>query len=182
LNILPFAALKDDSDDFLLQHYTINYLTSGRDLIRLTEKLPPKQGIVVFADPDYGGNQGSPESVVSSRPNCSEVLGSQKASVRFQRLPCTADEARAIKAAMGGATLKLEEKATKTELLNIDSPVVLHLATHGFIESDAKAQVETETGPRVMDTNFLAGLETEISLWRARIALAGANSTLNEEE
>ena len=35
LNLLPFAALVDEGDRYLVETYTLTYLTSGRDLLRL---------------------------------------------------------------------------------------------------------------------------------------------------
>ena len=55
LNLLPFAALVDEQNQYLIQRYSISYLTSGRDLLRFqlrrTEKSPP----LIVANPtsDY---------------------------------------------------------------------------------------------------------------------------------
>ena len=38
LNLVPFAALVDEKDNYLLEQYEISYVTSGRDLLRL--KIP----------------------------------------------------------------------------------------------------------------------------------------------
>ena len=35
LNLIPFEALKDQQDRYLIEKYSISYLTTGRDLLRL---------------------------------------------------------------------------------------------------------------------------------------------------
>src|SRR5262245_12507549 len=35
LNLIPFAALVDEQNRYLVENYSIGYLTSGRDLLRL---------------------------------------------------------------------------------------------------------------------------------------------------
>jgi CHAT domain-containing protein len=35
LNLIPFAALVDERGKYLVEDYTLTYLTSGRDLLRL---------------------------------------------------------------------------------------------------------------------------------------------------
>ncbi len=54
LNLVPFAALVDEQNQYLIERYTISYLTSGRDLLRLQDS-PPEQGVpLVVADPLFG--------------------------------------------------------------------------------------------------------------------------------
>jgi CHAT domain-containing protein/tetratricopeptide (TPR) repeat protein len=51
LNLLPFEALVDASDKYLVESYQFAYLSSGRDLLRTTRG--EGKGAVIFADPDY---------------------------------------------------------------------------------------------------------------------------------
>lgn len=43
LNLIPFAALIDEKNQYLLENYEITYLSSGRDLIRLQADVPSKE-------------------------------------------------------------------------------------------------------------------------------------------
>ena len=54
LNLIPFAALVDERNRYLIQRYAFSYLTSGRDLLRLQVKQPNKQTAMVVANPDFG--------------------------------------------------------------------------------------------------------------------------------
>src|SRR6185503_8880927 len=54
LDLVPFEALVDEQDRYLIERFAFTYLTSGRDLVRLEEHAAPKQGAVVVAAPDFG--------------------------------------------------------------------------------------------------------------------------------
>ena len=49
LNLIPFEALVDQQGRYLVQQYSISYLTSGRDLLRMQVARPSRQGPVVIA-------------------------------------------------------------------------------------------------------------------------------------
>ncbi len=53
LNLVPFEALVDENNEYLVENYNFTYLTSGRDLIRLQLKSPSEQLPLVIADPLY---------------------------------------------------------------------------------------------------------------------------------
>jgi len=38
LNLIPFAALVDENNRYLVENYSITYLSSGRDLLRLQNR------------------------------------------------------------------------------------------------------------------------------------------------
>ena len=59
LNLIPFGALMDEQNRYLVETYTITYLSSGRDLLRLTVKAEGRQGPVVLADPVFDVEAGS---------------------------------------------------------------------------------------------------------------------------
>lgn len=67
LNLLPFAALVDEHDQYLVENYSLRYLSSGRDLLALqphpikngqsipTGEFPlqSRQGPILIGDPDF---------------------------------------------------------------------------------------------------------------------------------
>ncbi len=54
LNLIPFAALVDEHNQYLVRRYSFTYLSSGRDLLRLRTKVQSKTAKLVVADPDFG--------------------------------------------------------------------------------------------------------------------------------
>ncbi len=57
LNLIPFAALVDERNQYLIEHYTISYLTSGRDLLRLETSQPSENAPIVMANPAFGRSE-----------------------------------------------------------------------------------------------------------------------------
>ena len=53
LNLIPFEALVDENNKYLVENYAFTYLTSGRDLIRLQNPSPSQQPPVIIADPIF---------------------------------------------------------------------------------------------------------------------------------
>ena len=53
LNLIPFAALMDENNEYLVKNYLFTYLTTGRDLLRLQLDAPSRQDPVMLANPNY---------------------------------------------------------------------------------------------------------------------------------
>ena len=53
LNLLPFAALVDEQQRYLVERYTFSYLTSGRDLLQLAVPSPARAAALVVANPQF---------------------------------------------------------------------------------------------------------------------------------
>jgi CHAT domain-containing protein len=71
LNLIPFAALVDESDRYLVENYSINYLSSGRDLLRLPNHALSRSESVIVANPDYD-KPGDPTSIqIATNPKTS---------------------------------------------------------------------------------------------------------------
>ncbi len=145
LAAVPFEVLPDRSRGFLSDRYEIHYLSAARDVLRATAAGEPRpERAVVLADPDFdlGG-------IPWQRP--------------FGALPGTREEGRRI-ARLLDAELWLGEEALEGPLRGVDSPEILHLATHGFFFT------EDEAG--------FARLPVEDPMLRSGLALAGANTRL----
>ncbi|MBO0797746.1 MAG: tetratricopeptide repeat protein, partial [Blastocatellia bacterium] len=59
LNLIPFAALVDEQRHYLVERYTISYLTSGRELLRLPATAPSGSDPLVVASPAFNKNPGA---------------------------------------------------------------------------------------------------------------------------
>src|SRR5262249_6981917 len=143
LNLIPFAALVDEQNQYLVQRYTISYLTSGRDLLRLQTSQQNNSAPLVLANPVFG-------RVATVAARAGQNFGSSKVGkqgwaqidpkeIFFQPLPGTRHEAQAIKALVPEASVLLREQATETALKQARAPRILHIATHGFFLSDQEA-------------------------------------------
>jgi len=166
LNLIPFAALVDESGEYLVSKYTISYLTSGRDLLRLQAPQKSKSDPLVVANPSFG------------LPDPSRTLLKP-----LQPLLASEDEAMAIKTVLPEASLLLREQATEAALKQAKAPWILHVATHGFFFSDQqKAPPPLARG--VFGEDPLRMSDMQLSKWaasvkdpllRSGLALTGAN-------
>lgn len=154
LNLLPFEILPWGTGGSLIDDHCISYLVSGRDVLRFgiplsRQPAPP----VVVAEPDYSLGEpsgGDPEQGF---------------------LPLAFAHAEGAKIAeFLGVTPWTGDEALESRLREVQSPGILHLATHGFLfDSDYGS------GP--------PGRLSEQELWKqpllqSGLALAGANTWL----
>jgi CHAT domain-containing protein len=70
LNLIPFAALVDENNRYLVENYSISYLSSGRDLLRLQNHTQSRSESVIVANPDYD-KPGNPSVKIASNPETS---------------------------------------------------------------------------------------------------------------
>jgi len=119
---LPFEILPLSNGTRLIDRYEISYLTNGNDFLRLIDKSRVDiSDPLVVADPDFDlscelGAAASPEGSSST----------------FVRLDGTKEEGEAI-AQMLGVDLVSGAEAVEGVIKTRKSPVILHLATHGFV-------------------------------------------------
>jgi CHAT domain-containing protein len=166
LNRLPFAALVDGDGRYLVQRYLFTYLTSGRDLLRMRIQHESMSKPLIIADPAFSEPALSQTAQASSgsTPGAANEKRRSITSARtlsdvyFGPLDGTALEGRAIQGVFPEANLLMGSQATKTTLMQSNSPRLLHLATHGFFLS-AGGPAPTIANP----------------LLRSGLALAGAN-------
>ncbi|WP_224372616.1 CHAT domain-containing tetratricopeptide repeat protein [Hyalangium versicolor] len=146
LGLVPFAALHDGRQ-FLVDAFDITYLTSGKDVLPRTQDMAPSSRVVVLADPDFtppprmsvASSQGVPGQAErsTSLESFFSSVRSDLAERSWTPLPGTRREAEAIRRLIPQTQLFLGAEATKERLLNLPTPGVLHLATHGFFLEDA---------------------------------------------
>ena len=183
LSFVSFAALLGNDDKFVGERYSIAYAASGRDLLN-----KPKQSVrsvslttTVFANPDFERKTIAPQNVSRQDAFASQAPGMQALrSISFSPLPTTVMEADALarRANASGAQFNvfLGSDASETELRRINSPLILHLATHGFFLPDTDPANATELYQRWK--NFFPRTGVINPMYRSGLALAGAQSTL----
>jgi len=179
LNLIPFAALVDEHDKYLIERYTIIYLTSGRDLLRLQVKRESMTPSVIVADPAFGEPAMAGASAQASQLNkTSGIETGARARVDYSQiffgpLPGVGDEVRALRELLPQATFFLKDQATEAALKSVHAPSILHVATHGFfLQEGVSAPVER----RIEGTRLGKwAVSVEDPLLRSGLALAGAN-------
>ncbi|MBO0719386.1 MAG: CHAT domain-containing protein [Blastocatellia bacterium] len=132
LNLIPFAALVDEQNRYLIERYSISYLTTGRDLLRLQSPQPSRSNTLVIANPDFGGDEGKQEK--------------DPTQIYFSPQPDTSREAAAIKELFPATTVLQREEASEKALKEAHGPRILHLATYGFFFDNQDAAA-AEGGP-----------------------------------
>ncbi|HKX26875.1 MAG TPA: CHAT domain-containing protein, partial [Blastocatellia bacterium] len=179
LNLIPFAALVDEEGRYLVERYTISYLTSGRDLLRLQASEPSQTPPLVVANPIFG-------RAATTRTAGDSPAGDQgpidSGPLLFRPLPGTQGEALAIKAVMPEASLLLRGAATEAALKQARSPRILHIATHGFFLDEREEPLTEMRGAFGRDSlripvrrlnEWVAHIKDP--LLRSGLALSGAN-------
>lgn len=122
--LLPFDGLMNDANKYLVQLWDISYLTSGRQLAKWSKKPSGTNPVrattnstIVFANPDFNPTEAQ------SRAGRARV---------YPRLPQTQQEADAIKLTLPDVKVYSGIAASKSALESTTSPMILHLATHGY--------------------------------------------------
>jgi CHAT domain-containing protein/Tfp pilus assembly protein PilF len=180
LNLIPFEALVDEHGHYLVQRYSISYLTTGRDLLRMQIARASHEKPVVIANPAFGEPQSVQiASLEKAKFKATTHLAARRsitsadnlASVYFAPLAGTAQEAHTIKALFPDANVLTGTNATETALKKVNAPNILHIATHGFFLTDTADSAGRGIGTRAIN----AKVRIENPLLRSGLALAGAN-------
>src|SRR5271166_558544 len=182
LNFISFATLLTKEEQFLAQAYDVQYVASGRDLLRELNPSTAKE-VVLFANPDF--NLGAMLAKVNNRSgDAGSIRGSEKREIEdwsFGSLEGTQKESdELIKKFIGWGwtpTDFTKNAATKEALLRIHSPYILHLATHGFFAKEDPTATQTEAlsneRQSVTKSKFFKN-----PMHRSGLALAGAQTTI----
>jgi CHAT domain-containing protein/tetratricopeptide (TPR) repeat protein len=180
INVVNIAALPDTAGRYLIESgSTIHYLATERDLVAGAQT-PSRGGLLAVGGPAFGsaaatGTSGAPTRF---RSQC-EGFG----DVRFQDLPGSRREARAIGAAWPAhrgdeVTVLSGAAATESAVKKaLGGRRVVHLATHGFFLggdcSDRPAGTRAVGGLTTVSSKKPESLENPLLL--SGLAFAGAN-------
>lgn len=158
LNLIPFEILVDSGGDYLAESMHLQYVTTGRDLVTDAAPSVVPGPPLVIADPRFDKTT-SPAMASAEFPDLPVRGSTDCRSRQFTPLRYGRTEGTMIAASLAeGFRTPVEQyfgmDATESILKRLTrAPRVLHLATHGFFCDN----------------------ETEPSLLRSGLALAGAN-------
>jgi CHAT domain-containing protein len=155
LNFLSFATLLDGDKRFIAEKYSIQYVASGRDLLREPKPTNNTSPAIVFAAPDFNLSWSQTVADGTSKTSIGVMRGNEKTymeDLSFPPLDGTETERAKLTrifVAWRSETISLGGKdATKEALFRIHSPYILHLATHGFFASEDESDTRpTELQP-----------------------------------
>ncbi len=184
LNFLSFSALTLPDGSFLAEHFDIAYVGSGRDLARGVSPSESKT-VALFADPVFD-RQSSAFTTNDLALRSGELAAFGQ--IVLSPLPGTRAEEtiveEAAKRAGWSPVARLGKAAKKSAIIDLKSPGILHLATHGFYLNTLPANgSDGERGMKVMESPDLSGnkpapLPKIDPMHASGIALTGAQATL----
>ncbi len=181
LNLVPFAALLDETGAYLGSKKGITYVTSGRDLVRYGTPSLGKGDAIIVADPNYGEVAGEVAKVEPSN-HMKRSVDLDRGAMSFTSLPGTAEEAKTLKTLLKVPDdhVLTQAKATEERFKQLHGPRILHVATHGFFLKDR------EVSNAALRRNFIQDIAPvplgENPLLRSGLALAGANQRRSGEK
>jgi CHAT domain-containing protein len=176
LNLIPFEALVNDHDQYLVSNYSIQRLTSLHDFIENEDQGFKSSKPSIIYDPNYN-------------LNLQHHTSSTETFRKFTPLPNLNCEGEAIEQHFRGRGLSpyvlRGNDATEASVSAIRSPYILHIASHGFFLGDMNMDKfdNREKGRPLMlrdfeqDKSDPSGIVSgKRPLLRSGIALAGANA------
>ena len=188
LNFISFATLLTKEKQFLAQTYDVQYVASGRDLLRELKPSTAKE-VVLFANPDFDLASTAMLAKADDRSadaGSKSIRGSEKRDIEdwsFGSLEGTQKERDELIKKFAGwgwtPTDFTAKEATKEALLKIHSPYILHLATHGFFAKEDPTTTQTEPDASLNDRQSVTKSKFfKNPMHRSGLALAGAQTTI----
>ncbi|MAS93750.1 MAG: hypothetical protein CMO55_11215 [Verrucomicrobiales bacterium] len=196
LNFLSFATLFADGEKFVGETWPLSYVSSGRDLLRKNDSTR-KDSMQIIANPDF--QTPATEDVAGARNIAGDAAVTMRGMlgrIGLSPLPGTKAEEAALRELISkewkwDIESHLEKEATEESVNAVDSPGVLHLATHGFYlprtgRSDPMKRVasywESSRGGSQQGQPLEAFSDVVLDnpMHRSGIALAGAEATLKQ--
>jgi len=198
LSFISFATLIGADDKFLAEKYSIRYVAAGRDLLRQSKPSNSRM-MFVYANPDFEAkaiaSASTPAGATTIAMRSLEMRDLE--SLYLRPLLGTEAEADALEK-RGGKSVKvfIGPSATEAELRQVDSPRVLHLATHGFflpeielgksvdpLQPDQKAPKASLVNPMHRSGLALAGAQTTLEAWaRGEVPSTDNDGIITAEE
>ncbi len=197
LSLLPFEILLNNDGKFLIEDYTFNYLSTGRDIFGFGETSEGNNRSLIMGNPDFDMNSAQKKPIIEklelkthNERKMTRRSKDTRRSGSWISLPGTQDEVQTIYNLIGKekADIFTGKKATEEKLMYWGVPKVLHIATHGFFLENKPIDFKNNDGMNrgfsVQESTDQIGspspiyIDTENPLLRSGIVLAGANKIL----
>ena len=197
LNLIPFEIFYATDTGFLIESYTFNYVSSGRDILGYGETRETGSKVLLIGDPDFDMKiVKSPVVDKTAELELKRDTIIQRSimvrDLHFDRLPGTREEVNIIRSILGKdkAEVYTGKKANEEVLRMMKAPRILHLATHGFflqdIEFNPLARSSPNRGVMIVTSHHkdlsTQSMKIENPFLQSGFALAGANNALKLKE
>lgn len=171
---VPWSAMVDSRDQYLVENYQIRFVGSGREIARDVKSSHSTTAPVIFANPDFDlGVSQMDRPRVSGENNVRFSPGAH-----FTELPGTEIEAVSVKPSLESyvdETVKLlvEDQAQESEFKKLRSPRVLIFSTHGYFTSSTVPLAPGSSKEELENFHFVPPINP---LLRCGLGLAGSNN------
>ena len=177
LNRVPFSALPSPQDPrtSLSQAIQLRLLTTGRDLLRLQRPPMPAKAPVMIANPNF--NRSLPNTNLPGLTTSAQVQQSRTAELVakvWSPLPASQLEGQLIGTLLSTKPIT-GAAATTLRLQQLNAPLVLHIASHGFFVGDEEPSDDTSLNAIQAQSSQLFAFRGEDLQLRSGLVLAGAN-------
>ena len=194
LNLIPFEIFYIPDEGFLIENYTFNYVSCGRDILGHGQTTEMGDKALLLGDPDFDmkATDKAPGVEKSFESELPKNIAAQRSilmqNLHFDRLPGTREEVQTIQSLLGKDQTELYtgKDAIEGVLRTMKVPRILHLATHGFFLEDTEFSPLTipssERGIATVEAHpkkpSIQRITIENPLLRSGFVLAGANNVL----
>jgi CHAT domain-containing protein len=132
LSFIPFHALLQEDNSFLCEKFNVLNISSSRDLILKRQSPSNSKLISIFANPQFKDEVAESKEELALRAIDKVAMR----NLEFSPLLGSKEEAKIIRGLASKhdflVNLNTGKDASEQNLREISSPMVLHLATHGF--------------------------------------------------
>jgi CHAT domain-containing protein/Tfp pilus assembly protein PilF len=183
LNFLNLGTLVSGDGKFVAERFFIKYVGVGRDLVVPASKTLTRQ-VVAFANPTFSAKAAQPIELRANptQPSIGEHVRRDYNAVALTPLPGTLLESDFLRSKASKWRMEVAKyegvTATEAELHELQSPYVLHVATHGFFLPEEAADETRKVDWRLSGKRRAAPL-IKSPMQRSALALAGAQTTLD---
>lgn len=184
LNFMSLGTLVDPQDRFLAEHYSINYVASGRDLVLARAGRSTTRHLAAFAAPAFNELPTDKRFRDTNLVTVAMLSSDQRDynGLTLGDLPSTLQEAQFLQAMSPAwkldGVMYAGHDATEAGVKALKSPYVVHLATHGFFLPDSLA-----TNQPALTTALIGPQRPPVVLHnpmqRSGLAFTGAQLTLD---
>jgi len=196
LNLIPFEVFHKPGARYLIEDYTFNYLSSGRDILGHGEAQQKGSKVILMGDPDFDyATVSSTEWAKLKNPNDPLFSSTGQRSIldrdlSFNRLPGTKEEVLTIQSLLSKwqSEVYTGKEASENILFANQKPRILHLATHGFFLKDIdyrpaiykSDETAKEINFKEINVNNSANMKRAITnpFMQSGFVLAGANKSI----